>query len=234
MNGKFINDLRSCPYYERIFKGHNVIMLYLSGSRLIDVTDERSDYDLVALTSDGERIEHPNEFLTYKGVKVHCSYIPITKFVSNADGSLMSCFGLTLFSNLQNDMILYENPSYQSVINYLKNNKNAVSLVGMYGLAKFHRKLINDVVSAGEIEEKHRCKFLYHLCYASYLLLCETVNKTLLSKIKRIRWQEVEEEYKAAAVERIRLFSEFVAARPVDVGGIVESFDRDITQLLAR
>ena len=39
MTEQFINDLKSSPYYERIFNGHDVIMIALTGSRLIDVVD---------------------------------------------------------------------------------------------------------------------------------------------------------------------------------------------------
>lgn len=233
MNKTFMRDLKASPYYERIFRGRDVIMLHISGSRLIGVTDERSDYDLVALTNGGERINHANEFLTYKGIKVHWSYVPAAEFASNAEGTLMSCFGEVQFSQLNEDAILYENPKYWRALCYLKDNKNAVSLFGIYGLAKFHKKLINSVLEAGEITEKHYCKFLYHLCYASYLALNEEPDKTLLAKIKRIRWQFAEDRYKAAAVERIRLLRDFVASHPVNVGEKAEAFDREIARLIA-
>ena len=44
-----MNEFKESEYYKRIFKNHKVVILYVSGSRLYGITDERSDYDLIAI-----------------------------------------------------------------------------------------------------------------------------------------------------------------------------------------
>lgn len=93
MTEQFINDLVTSPYYERILNGHDVVMIFLTGSRLIDITDGRSDFDLMVLTNDNEREEYVSEFLTYYTKKVHWHYVPVTKLIANEDGNLLTCNG---------------------------------------------------------------------------------------------------------------------------------------------
>ena len=44
-----MNEFKESEYYQRIFKNHKIVLLYISGSRLYGITDERSDYDLIAI-----------------------------------------------------------------------------------------------------------------------------------------------------------------------------------------
>lgn len=232
MNKMFIEDLKSSPYYSRIFKNHEVVMLFISGSRLLKVTDERSDYDLVVLTNEQTRTEHVDEFLTYEGVKVHWHYVPLMKYISNEDGTAMSCFGQALFTNLTDDAVIYANPKYLDVIDYFKNNRAVVARVAAYRLTDYHGHLIRSVLQSGEIVEKNYCKFLYHLCYASYLLTGDELNEQLIAEIKRIRWRHVDYTFKATAAERIRLLREYVEAHPLDVQAQIDRFNYELGSLL--
>ena len=78
MLNEFINDLKSSPYYNRLFAGHDVILISMYGSRPLDIVDNKSDYDLVVITSDFEEPVSPEEFLTYSGIKVHWYYKPLS------------------------------------------------------------------------------------------------------------------------------------------------------------
>lgn len=232
MTEQFINDLKSSPYYERIFNGHNVIMIALTGSRLIDVVDERSDFDLLVVTNDKDREEYVDEFLTYYSKKVHWHYVPVQKLISNEDGNLLSCNGEVEFVGLCEQKIIYADTKYHNLIRYLIENRNVIALVGAYGLVRFHNELITRILNAGEIKQEDCCKFIYQLCFASYVVLAEKPDKSFLANIKRIRWRKIADEYKSLAVERIRLLSNYVVENPLDIKNVISQFDEGINTML--
>lgn len=232
MTKQFIQDLKASPYYERILNGHDVIMVFLTGSRLIDMADNRSDFDLIVLTNDQEREEYVSEYLTYYSKKVHWHYVPITKLIANEDGNLLTCNGEVEFVGLSDEKIIYANPRYANVIEFLKLNKDVIALAGAYGLVRFHDNLISRILTANEIKKENYCKFIYHLCYASYVLLAEEPDKNFLKEIKRIRWRTVSEEYKSLAVERIRLLCNYVAENPIDLANIICDFNENVSMML--
>ena len=55
----FIEAFKSTSYYKNIFEFSpaEIVFIYLSGSRLIDVIDNRSDYDIVIYTIGGDFID---------------------------------------------------------------------------------------------------------------------------------------------------------------------------------
>lgn len=232
MTEQFINDLKLSPYYERLFNGHEVVMIFLTGSRLIDMSDGRSDFDLMVLTNDEKREEYVSEFLTYYSKKVHWHYVPITKLIANEDGNLLTCNGEVEFVGLNDQKIVYANPKYAKVISFLQDNKETVALVGAYGLVHFHDNLISRILSANEIKTEDHCKYIYHLCFASYVLLAEIPNRDFLKEIKRIRWRTISDEYKNLAIERIRLLYNYVTNHPVDLTNIIRTFNESVEMLL--
>lgn len=232
MTEQFINDLKASPYYKRIFNGHDVIMVSLTGSRLIDITDERSDFDLIVITNDKEREEYVDEFLTYYSKKVHWHYVPVQKLISNEDGNLLTCNGEVEFVGLCEQKIIYADTKYYGIIKYLIENKNTVALVGAYGLVRFHSDLIYRILSANQIKQQDYCKYIYHLCFASYVVLEEKPDKSFLANIKRIRWRNIPDEYKNLAVERIRLLSNYAAENPLNLRDIICTFNENIKMLL--
>lgn len=232
MTEQFINDLKSSPYYERILNGHDVIMVTLTGSRLIDIVDERSDFDLLVVTNDQSREEYVTEFLTYYSKKVHWHYVPIQKLIANEDGNLLTCNGEVELVGLCEQKIVYANTKYSNIIKYLIDNKNNVALVGAYALVRFHNELISRILNANEIKQEDYCKYIYHLCFASYVVLSETPDKTFLANIKRIRWRKITDEYKNLAVDRIRLLRNYVTEHPVDLKSIICEFNESINTML--
>lgn len=232
MTEQFIQDLRKSPYFERILNGHDIVMIILTGSRLIDITDDRSDFDLLVITNDKERDEHVSEFLTYCAKKAHWYYVPATKLIDNEGGTLLSCNGEVEFVGLSNEKIIYANPKYSGLINFLKKEKDLIALVGAYELVRFHDNLISRILSANEIKKEDYCKYIYQLCYASYVLLSEAPDKSFLTEIKRIRWKAVSDEHKRLAVERIRLLFNYVAEHPIDISNVISSFNENVRTLL--
>ena len=202
-----MNDFKESEYYQRIFKNHKVVLLYVSGSRLYGVIDERSDYDLMAIVDDDISESCPNEFVMYEdSIKIHWYYHSLKSFKdSTINGSNFEISGGIQFRNINKDFILYQNKEYESEINKLLSEKNLISKNSSKALYYRYEKLVNEILSKNKIEEENYTKMIYHLCIASYYLNGDSPDIEFLKRIKRIRWQPVSDEYKNLAVERLRI-----------------------------
>lgn len=92
--------------------------------------------------------------------------------------------------------------------------------------------MIDRILAANEIKTESYCKYIYHLYFASYVLLPEEPQASFLTAIKRIRWKPVSDEYKALAVERIRLLRDYVAEHPLDLNEIIRTFNENVSAML--
>lgn len=215
MLSNFIEELKNSKYISNILSQHKVILLYVSGSRIIDATDERSDYDLVAVVDESCQSE-TEEFLIYNGVKVHWYYIPISNFIAARDSGLRS-YGAVLFANISEDKIIYANPEYEAVWKLLMTNKNIIAMNGVYEIGKKYSRLINSIAKNGVILESNYTKILSHLCVTSLFATGTPLTsdaKDRICQIKRIRWQPVNEEAKLWCVERIVALRDWLLANP--------------------
>ena len=207
MLSDFITDLKQSKYYNNILDKHDVIMLYVSGSRIIDVTDERSDYDLIAVVNESEVVES-EEFLIYNGVKVHWYYIPLSEFIAQKGNHSLRCYGAVLFANIRDEVVVYINPAHEALSNFLITTKNIIACNGMKNFCDRQARLIQSVVEAGEVLPEHYTKILGHLCVTSMAATGERISdetRNFLREIKRIRWQPVSDEAKKWCVERLKL-----------------------------
>ena len=207
MLSKFIEELRQSKYYANIMGNHNVILLYVSGSRIIDITDERSDYDLVAVVDESVSVK-TEEFLTYNGRKVHWYYIPLTEFIAGKGRDSLRGYGAVLFANVKDETVIYVAPSYESVCKMLIDNKEAIATNGCINVCMRYSCLIRSVVEAGEILPQHHTKILGHLCVTSLAVTGEKLTdetRDYVRQLKRIRWQPVSDEAKRWCVERLTM-----------------------------
>ena len=224
MLNDFISELKTCPYYDCIFNGHDVIMIYVAGSRLYGVTDSLSDYDLIVVVNEKKYTER-NMYLTYEGKKVHWYYIPLKMILSMEmeQASALNFFGNTIFGFIDDDKVVYENPNYKNTISALKSEKYNIGLMGVATFYNSQTKHVEAVLSAGTVEKEQCSKLLSHLCVASYFVLGEEIGKDFITSVKRIRWQPVCDEYKQKIVERFRLLKEYLDKHPVDITSTSET-----------
>ena len=233
MLNEFINELKVSPFLSRILSGHNVITVCMYGSRLLNLTDNVSDYDLLAITDDSEEPSYPQEYLTYAGAKVHWYYKPLASII-DARRKTHSYFGTMQLAFLTDDEIIYENPTFANVIRFLKDRKELIGKINAFNLVNAKRELIDSVLAEGTIAEHNYTKFLYHLCYTSYYLYGEVPDREFLIEIKRIGDLPVREEYVALAVARLTMLRNYTASNPFDVDGAVALLDNEARIALQR
>lgn len=207
----FVEALKSCPWYNKIFEQYPVVMLYITGSRLYGITDERSDYDLVAICDcNNIKRTEPDMFFTWKGKKVHWSWLPIGLYKTQENATKLQNVGLSEFCKIEEKFIVYKNETYEKEIYSLIENKKTIAYNGTKNLFSQLNEYINEICECGYIDENHRSKFLCHLCRAYYDLTDTPYDFEFLRNIKRIRWQTVSEEYRSKAVECIKALKDLL------------------------
>lgn len=209
MDNTFVVELQNSVFYYKLFDNQDVVMIYVAGSRLCDATDDRSDYDLIVLVN-GEDQDNPSEFLMYKGRKVHWYWRNVETLINAKNAYPMWCYGSVLFGYICNDCIIYKNEKYADQINFLLSHKHGIALKGAEEFYKTQERLIEEICSKLRIDEKNYTKFLGHLCVTSYYVLNEPIDKELVLKAKRIRWQPVTEEDKQKIIQRLLLLKSWI------------------------
>lgn len=203
----FIEELKKSKFYKNIVNQQNIILLYVSGSRLIDVADDKSDYDLVAIVD--ENIEQESdEYLTYNGKKVHWYYVPLNNFLIAEGKHLIQSYGAVLFRYITEEYVIFVNPKYDSVCKLLIENKDLIAKMGVKKVCKNYEDLISVIAYSQSIDPMYHSKILSHLCVASLVLTGESITpqiRAMLLQLKRIRWQPVSDEAKAWCIERVAI-----------------------------
>ena len=212
MNDEFIADLTNSKFYRMLFDGKDVVMIYIAGSRIYNVLDDRSDYDIVVITNKDDQ-DYPNEYLTYKGKKVHWYWRNIDNFIETGKTYTMRYYGNVLFGYICEDCIIYKNEKYADKINDLLNNKRYIAINGAKLFYNAMKPLVERICEKSRIDEFDYTKYLGHLCVTSYYVLNEPIDKELVLKAKRIRWQPVDEDTKGKIIERLRLLKDFMETK---------------------
>ena len=208
MINEFSYELRNSKFYENLFGSYDVVMIYVAGSQLYGARDERSDYDLIVLVN-GDCRNEPNEYITYKGKKVHWYWRNINTFIEIGNTYAMRYYGNVLFGYICEDCIIYKNEKYADKINGLLNNKRDIAINGAKLFYNAMKPLVERICEKSRIDEFDYTKYLGHLCVTSYYVLNEPIDCDVVLPAKRIRWQPVDEDTKTKIIERLRLLKEW-------------------------
>lgn len=212
MINEFSYELRNSKFYENLFGSYDVVMIYVAGSQLYGARDDRSDYDLIVLVN-GDCSNEPNEYLTYKGKKVHWYWRNIDTFIETGNTYSMRYYGNLLFGYISDDYIIYKNNKYADKINYLLERKHEIGLNGAKLFYESQKQLVESICKKSRIDESDYTKFLGHLCVTSYYVLNEPIDASVVLPAKRIRWQPVDEDTKGKIIERLRLLKDFMETK---------------------
>lgn len=212
MINEFSYELRNSKFYENLFGSYDVVMIYVAGSQLYGARDERSDYDLIVLVN-GDCRNEPNEYITYKGKKVHWYWRNINTFVEIGNTYAMRYYGNVLFGYICDDCIIYKNEKYADKINDLLNNKRDIAINGAKLFYNAMKPLVERICEKSRIDEFDYTKYLGHLCVTSYYVLNEPIDCDVVLPAKRIRWQPVDEDTKGKIIERLRLLKDFIETK---------------------
>lgn len=213
---KFIEDLTSSKFYHRLFETDEVLMIWVGGSRIFKCVDDYSDYDIVVLTKSTNE-HHAKEYLRYHGEsKVHWYFNCIGTYFNPIGIVLADYVALTQLNYIYNDVIVYKNPKYIDLIDDFLSKQKLVARLGDILGFQHSKNLIDSIVYDGFISNKNKTKHLYMLCAMYYDITGQDLDREFLTKIKRIKWQEIDEKYSRQCVDILGKFKDYMQNIDVD------------------
>lgn len=208
-NKQMIEILKQSPFYDYLFKENNSILFAcFTGSRLNGTIDERSDYDILCICKNASQ-KHNTYVLTYNGIKIHSYYQSLDYLLDNTvDKQMLDWLSLIYFVFITKDEILFVND--KACLDNLIANKFENAKQACFTFIKNWKNFILDIIKDNKIESKNRTKMIYHLCYAYYIYTNTTPDLEFLTKIKRIRWQEIDQKYIDKAIDIIKKLNNLI------------------------
>lgn len=210
MRNQLIKELKETSYWNLIFKEDTKIA-YFGGSELIGFKDERSDFDVMCITSNQPRSNEYDEFLMWNDKKIHFIYHSIDEIETrNLKG-----LGLTTLTQMQalkenNTVFLNKN---DKLLNMLLTKCDEYLEEGLVEMSRELSNLIEKIVTQNAINDEDKTKYLYHLVYAKRKYFKESIEEEYLRQLKRIRWQPVEDKYIQMCIEDLNDINDKILIR---------------------
>jgi len=192
---KEIKDLLNNENFLKYIKlNHDIKAIYIGGSRMFDLNDEKSDYDINIVVDDMyykslfDNMNAPILYAKYNGINIHWYYIsPDFKIHNQYSDYILDIWQLEQYYGLKNpDNIIkiYDEEYF---------NKFKQKLTDEYDdhLLKVKNKYSSFILSSCLIESNVDLynsinKLHYFLCLLFYLLNNETIDVEFLKFIKKI------------------------------------------------
>lgn len=196
------------------------IMIYITGSTLTGYADEQSDYDLCVLIR-----EKPSDWSSYvRPLRYFAMYTPENRkcqWVYNdlTDIQKVSIFpqdniGWTQFRYITDNLILYKNTNYTTLIENLIAQRESISINSLF---MFLRSCCVglQIPCPSEITEQHleaTQKLAYHLVWAANelpKLYRVSASKELIIKLKRAEYSSLSKEEKQHVQSALCMLQKF-------------------------
>lgn len=223
-----ISEAMSNSLFDVVTKGHDILAMYVGGSRLIGSGQDDSDYDLIVLTK-YESIR-PREFLMYKGTsRIEWYYKDIMDMCYpyenvNSNKEYMFCLQGVQLKQLSYDGLVYVQSGCEDYVKAILSLKDDISKIACYTLADYFSKQISEMVSTRKLVIEPRpyrfyYKYIYHLAYISYILKGEDVDFNLIKSLKRVCSDspDISDSAVSGIIDRMKMLKEYVEANPLDI-----------------
>lgn len=178
--------------FKTIITDPELIMVFLSGSRLLNYVEEKSDYDIVLLY----RNKRPDELLDNLSLQfdeknIHWYRKSLKEFLTDSEDA---AHGASIFEKLLPEKILWSNLKLQKYVDLLFQEKNAISALARYNLYQNNKNLLQYLISKQELSSLDLKKPLYKFLLLAYRELGLVENEELCWKIKLSRQKYVEKK----------------------------------------
>lgn len=187
-----LERLAQTKIFKTIIADPELIMVFLSGSRLLNYAEEKSDYDIVLLY----RSKRPNELLDNLSLQfdkknIHWYRKSLEEFLIDGEDAAI---GTMMFEKLLPEKILWSNLKLQRYVDLLFQEKNAISALARYNLYQNNKNLLQRLTNKQELNSLDLTKSLYRFLLLAYRELGLEENEELCWKIKLSRQKYVEKK----------------------------------------
>lgn len=165
----FVQDLKNTSYYSYLYDNEDIIMSFVTGSRLINANDLFSDFDIIIVTRSAVNVNDTGIRFKYKDLyTVHFYYHTIDQLLANTYTLTENVLALMSIGDLDRSDLIYENPEYADFIARFFEMKMAISKIAMLKYVKNYTNVLTDVASTNLLDLQYYHKYLYKLCYCYY------------------------------------------------------------------
>lgn len=135
---KFWASLAQIPVFQKIFVNYSVIMVCLGGSRIINLAETGSDWDINIYVANkcAYRRLHEHWHLVIDGRMVHCYICPVDTLVQAKTGYAAQ---LVKQYHLTPEQLLWRNPDYVTFIEVYFKAQPQLSYIGLLRYREFLR-----------------------------------------------------------------------------------------------
>lgn len=188
----FISDFKTSGLIEYFTSQYDVIMIWLTGSRAIDLATDESDYDIGILIADQvDSPREPGRMLIAKYKKdnnkpVHFRVNTLREVHSLPTSDIYGFYdylGWSQFSHFDTDHLVYLNPIYQELVNELIINKRDIAKNAALAFLSAFKAPLEALISGADISEVHS-KFVAYFLFCLSILLAKPFDKALLVSVK--------------------------------------------------
>lgn len=210
---QFIDDFKKSIVYQNIIDDTNVevIMIFLTGSTLLNIADNNSDYDLCVLVK--EKPVEPSSklfkiynrpgayFIYYKPQEKIAQWIyNDVNDIVNITSTPLDNIGWAQFKYITEDYILYKNQNYLDFISALLDKRNEISNYALYLFVKTALDFIDKNMISNNLLDLNRnlfkpMKLLAHICWAADILQDKEPDKDKINTIKRILLENLSKKH---------------------------------------
>ena len=215
----FISDFRTSGIINWMQSKYDVVMVWLSGSSALGITDEESDYDLGVLVADNitfsKSVKSPFLYNYKKENKkqVQCIYNSFEDIFAEPNSEQLAIYrylGWAQFRIIEKEHIIYINPKYSQLVEQLIANRLEISLNAINSFlqyVKFGVDIVHEPFQVGVVKWG---KMLSHLCWCADILSNTSHDKERLLRIKRALPQDLNREDRKYAFNKIKFVQQYL------------------------
>lgn len=189
----FINDFKNSGIIDWIGNYYDIILVWITGSRAVDLDDENSDYDIGILVADKiDTPRDPEHMASGRYVKdpekhIHLLIHTLKDVYSlpvKAPFIFYSQLGWIQFSCFDEAHTIYVNPKHRQIVDELINNRELISKKAAYAYLTVLEPVLT-ALAEGTRPEGVLSKFITYSLLCLNLLTTDQVAREQLLRIKQ-------------------------------------------------
>lgn len=200
----FITDFKNSGLIDLFTSKYDIIMIWLTGSRAIDLAANESDYDVGVLIAD--HIEAPRDtgrmtIAKYKKDSDRTVHFRVNtvreifSFSNNDPYGFYDYLGWAQFKLLKQEHLIYVNPQYEQLVSELAAKRSKVSHNAALAFLKAFKEPLAAIIANEDISEVNP-KFVAYFMFCLSILTEQSFDRDLLATVKSTPFKELAEEIK--------------------------------------
>jgi predicted nucleotidyltransferase len=215
----FISDFKKSGIIEWLSEKYDIIFIWITGSRAVNLDDSDSDYDLGILVADkietprdhehitsGKYLKDPEKYIHFRvnTLKDVYSYLEKVPFI------FYDYLGWAQFGSFDESHIIYSNPKYQKLLDELVVNKNLISKRAAYAYLTVFDPVLTTLAN-GLRPEGVLPKFIAYFLLCLNILSADSVSHELLLKIKQTPVEQLTSDDFALIVSKAKTAKQLIS-----------------------